>query len=258
MRGRIILILAVVISTQWVLAEKVPWASDSVLAAITARGRMLEEYDVASWHATDAVMALNPEKDSAQHYFARKSGNAWVVVFGHLNAAGDKFLILYEATQGSTSVEFKARKVDPPAEDTEFYLAAARSLDKALHDFQAEKRPYNAYVFPSESNQLYVYLLPAQTNDDIYPLGGDARYLFTADGNTMLEKRQMHKTILETKHSEASGKTVAGFHTHVLSDIPEDSDVFHVLTQKPAIPEFVRCGKHTYTVLVDGTIVRAK
>jgi hypothetical protein len=58
MGKRIILILAVVISTRFVRAEKAPWASDSVPAAIKARGRMLEEYDVAPWHAADAVQAF--------------------------------------------------------------------------------------------------------------------------------------------------------------------------------------------------------
>jgi hypothetical protein len=77
------------------------------------------------------------------------------------------------------------------------YLGAAKAFDTALHDFQGEKRPYNGAVLPAPSNQLFVYVMPAQTKAGIYPLGGDARYLITADGSTIVGKRQLHKTIME-------------------------------------------------------------
>jgi hypothetical protein len=244
------------LTAQLLWAKQDNSSNDPVLGAIVTRGRMLAEYDVAAWHATDAVRAMNPPKDNAQRFIARKTDAGWVVVFGHLNESRDGFLVLYEATQGSTPQEFKIRKCDPPVEDKAFYLAAARALDLALHDFQGEKRPYNTYVVPSETNQLYLYILPAQTISEVYPLGGDVRYLFTADGNTMLEKHQMHKTILEFRNS---GHTIAGFHIHVLSDLPEDSDVFYVLSRKPSVPEFIAGNqKHKYSILVDGTIVREK
>jgi hypothetical protein len=53
-------------------------------------------------------------------------------------------------------------------------------------------------------------------------------------------------------------KGVAGSHSHVLSDVPEDTDVFYVLTRKPSIPEFVGAGKRVFEIQVDGTIVLAK
>ena len=42
------------------------------LDAITARGRMLAEYDQASWHGTDAVMALRPDQNLVRGYLARR------------------------------------------------------------------------------------------------------------------------------------------------------------------------------------------
>jgi hypothetical protein len=114
-------------------------------------------------------------------------------------------------------------------------------------------RPYNAYAIPSETGQLYVYLLPAQTENGVYPLGGDVRYTFTADGTSLVEKRQMHKSILEFATKK---DTVSGYHTHVLSLTPEDSDVFYVLTRKPSIPEYVgTLDKRIYIVQTDGTIL---
>jgi hypothetical protein len=144
-----------------------------------------------------------------------------------------------------------------PEEDTAFYLAAAKAFDTALHDFQGEKRPYNVAVLPAPPNQLYVYVVPAQTKAGVYPLGGDVRYLITADGGSIVEKRQLHKTIMETSASSMPKDSTPawGYHTHVLSDVPEDTDVFYVLTRKPSMPEAVgTLHKKLYAISVDGTI----
>jgi len=72
----------------------------------------------------------------------------------------------------------------------------------------------------------------------------------------------MHKTILDFDYNDKSGqkgKTEAGFHTHVLSNRPEDSDVFYVLTRRPLIPEYVGTpAKKIYVIETDGTIRIAK
>jgi len=228
--------------------------SQPILPEVTERGRLLYEYDQAAWHATDAVQALHPPRESVGRYIAHKSDAGWVVAFGHLNEARDKFLIAYEADQGSTLKQFTVKKLDPPEGDTAFYLAAAKAIDTALHDFRGENRPYNVAVLPAPSNQLFVYVLPAQTKTGIYPLGGDVRYLISADGSSIFEKRQMHKAILETP-PQANVTPVEGVHTHFLSDVPEDSDVFHVLSQEPPLPELIiNVKKEQYEILTDGTI----
>jgi hypothetical protein len=69
----------------------------------------------------------------------------------------------------------------------------------------------------------------------------------------ILEKRQMHKTILE--NPPAAGKKIAaGYHSHVLSGLPEDTDIFHVLTQDPPVPEMVVTAHFMFEVMTDGTI----
>ena len=228
---------------------------ESVFPEVTARGRALYEYDEAAWHASDAVEAEHPSTEPLGRYIAHKSGAGWTVVFGRLNERRDAFLIAYEAIQGGSPQQFVLHKIDPPQADTSFYLAAAKAIDTAQHDFQGEERPYNVAVLPASSNQLYVYIVPAQTKPDIYPLGGDVRYLLSADGTTVVEKRQLHKTILEIPPSAAGTTPQGSFHTHVLSDVPEDTDVFHVLTRKPAVPEFIgTMDRKLYEITPDGTI----
>jgi hypothetical protein len=54
-------------------------------------------------------------------------------------------------------------------------------------------------------------------------------------------------------------RLAAGFHTHVLSDVPEDTDVFFVLTRRLSLPEYIGAAtKKTYTIDSDGTIYEGK
>jgi hypothetical protein len=251
MRKIIISTLLALLSVSTVLAQRNSPPSKTELAEITERGRQLAAYDVAAWHATDAVQALNPAEGSVARYLARRTDNGWTVVFGRFNEKRDKFLIAYEAMQAASPVEFTVKQYDPPKEDAGFYLSAAKASETAIADFKGENRPYNVATLPSKANQMYVYVVPAQTQNGIYPLGGDVRYLISQDGSKIVEKRQLHKAILEFQGSK---EMQAGFHTAVLDDIPEDTDVFYVLSRKPSVPEYIGTQKYVYRVESDGTI----
>jgi len=223
------------------------------LAAITERGRLLNEYDQAAWHASDAVQMANPKNVEGQRYIARKESGKWIVVFGKLNEDCGQFEISYQADEQATLRQFAVRQEPAEHQDEGFFLFAARAIELAMKDFGMANRPYNVAVLPAPAGQLYVYLYPAQTKARVYPLGGDVRYRVSPDATKILEKRQLHKTIIETS-PQPGKKPVSGFHLHVLSDLPEDTDVFHVLTQDPPLPEFVATPHFTYQVKADGTI----
>ena len=230
-------------------------ASDADLAATTTRGRLLYEYDQAAWHASDAVMALHPAEEKLGRYIAQKRDSGWVVAFGHLNDTKDAFLISVIATQGSSLQEFSVKILDTPQADTGFFLAAAKAADLAAAAFHGQNIPYNAAVLPAPNGQLYVYVIPAQTKADVYPLGADTRFLVSSDGSAIMETRQMHKSLIMNRGAIPPGATMAGgTHSHVLSDVPEDSDVFYVLTRKPPMPEFIGTQTAIYEVKPDGTI----
>lgn len=227
------------------------------LAAISERGKMLYEYDQAAWHATDAVEMANPNSVLGQRSIARKVSGNWRVVFGKLNEEGSRFEITHEANEQAALRDFAVRKEPEEREDEGFFLYAARAIELATKDLGEANRPYNVAVLPAQAEQLYVYLYPAQTEARVYPLGADLRYLVSADGTKLLEKRQMHKTVIEV--ALRPGKKVAsGSHRHVLSDFPEDTDVFHVLTEDPPIPEFIATPHFRYQVKTDGTILLEK
>lgn len=245
------IILVVLILVFPVLAQRTSPPSEADLAQITERGRQLAQYDVAAWYASDAVVATKPAEGSVARYIAKNDGSGWKVMFGELNDKRDRFLIAYEATQGANPKEFSVKKNDPPKEDKGFFLFAAKAIETALADFKGAARAYNVAVLPADSNQFYVYALPAQTKAGVFPLGGDARYLVSPDGSKIVEKRQMHISIIEF----APGPNVEGsFHTAVLDDIPEDSDVFHVLSRQPSVTELIASKQYVFQIETDGTI----
>ena len=154
---------------------------------------------------------------------------------------------------------FDVKEMTPPKEDTGFYFSAARAIDTSLKDFmehfEGERRPYNVAVLPAEKGQVWVYLVPAPTKPNVLPLGGDVRYLISQNGIKVIEKRQLHKAVIENEPPKQEGnQQVAGIHTHVLSETPEDTDVFHVLTRKPEVPEFISTEHFMFLVDVDGSI----
>ena len=246
--------LALLFSAATILAQRNTPPSKGELAEITERGRELAAYDVAAWHATDAVLALKPAEGSVERYIARKTGAGWTVVFGRFNEKRDKFLVVYEANQGANPKEFKVKKTEPPVEVADFYFYAAKAIATTLADFTGENRPYNVAVLPAKSDQMYVYVIPAPTEAGVWPLGGDARYLVSKDGSKIIEKRQLHKAIIEYGPPAEGHKTEAGFHTAVLDNIPEDTDVFFVLSREPSVPEWIMTERFVYRVEVDGTI----
>jgi hypothetical protein len=245
-------IFTLLIATAEAQASSKP--SDAELAAITARGVLLAEYDTAAWQATDAVKATHPVEGRVGRYIARKTDAGWVVDFGRLNEAGDKFLVAYEAVQTGSPAKFKVTSLDPMRGDTGWNLAAAKAIETAMRDFAATSRPYNIAALPAECEGMYVYLYPAQVKAGVYPLGADVRYHVSQDGRKIIEKRQMHKTIIESVAARKDVKVAVGYHTHVLSDLPEDTDVLLVLTRKPRVPEIVVAGAYMYTIDVNGKI----
>jgi hypothetical protein len=254
MRKAVVIAFVILLSVPVAWAQRKIPASKAELAEITERGRQLAAYDVAVWHASDAVALVKPAEGSVARYLARRQGDVWQVSFGRLNENRDKFLIAYEATQGARPVEFVVKKYDPPKEDADFYLSAAKAVETAMAEFTGEARPYNVAVLPATGDQLYVYFVPAQTKEGVYPLGSDARYLVSRDGTRIIEKRQLHKSIIEFATPPNIKVVQGGFHTAVLDDVPEDTDVFHVLSRRPSVPEWVASRKYVYRVEPDGTI----
>jgi hypothetical protein len=227
------------------------------LDGVTERGRALYAYDQAAWKGTDAFFALHPDTAGLTHYICHQSPSGWIVTFGKWNSTHDKLLVVYEATESSKTGEYKAQAFDPPREASDGLTAKERALELAIGNFKGQERPYNTAILPAPNGNLYVYIYPGQTKDTVWPLGGDVRFTISADGKQIVEKRELHKTILD-REFKPEDHTVAGVHSHVLSDLPEDTDVLYVLNRRPLMAEYIGTSKQNYVVNTDGTIAIQK
>jgi hypothetical protein len=235
--------------------------TDSQLADITARGRALAAYDFAAWHGTDAVAPLKPIPGTVTRYIARETPKGWAVAFGRLTASRDTFLIADEAVRSSTTGQFEGFTGvthAAPVVDTGYFVRAARAIDTAIVEFGPVRRSYNVAALPAPSGNWWVYLFPAPTITGVWPLGADARLMISADGRTILERRRLHNSVIEFSASSVrkpAGSTMqAGMHTAVVAEIPEDTDVNHVLSRTPKVPEYVMTDHFIYRIDTDGKI----
>ncbi|HVT39481.1 MAG TPA: hypothetical protein VHE78_10575 [Gemmatimonadaceae bacterium] len=233
---------------------KAPPSRDS-LAAISRRGFLLAQYDFVAWAASDSVTGRHPSSGLVRGYVARRRGDRWEVAFGRLSTERDTFYIAFEARQRpSDDSNFDVAAITPPRADTGYYVRAARAIAMATADFGKQPCPYNPAVLERDDGTLLVYLMPAQLQLGVYPLGADVRYLFQSDGRTILAKRRLHNMLLQYGETPGSGKLEASTHSAVLDDIPEDTDVFHVLVRQPQVPEYIVTDAFLYRLDLTGEI----
>lgn len=237
------------VSESWLSASAQPAGPDR-LAQITSRGRALAEYDDACWKATDSMMASGASQEP-RRFFARKMGNAWQIVFGKPSPDRRSFAIDYEAVWTPGTKNAFARKLAPPRIDNAGWANYSRALDTALTVYKPQRG--TNYAILQSPNGYLVYFYPGSTEPGTWLLGGDMRYLISPDATKIIESRQMHKSVIP--YSAEPGKTIAmGFHTAIVDNVPEDTDVFHVLARRPAVPELIVTRDYVYKVATNGVI----
>lgn len=229
--------------------------TEALLSGITERGRQLAEYDAAAWRASDALVAAAVQLEGkVQEYVARRGPAGWVVSFGQLSPGRDTFEVAYEAVEDSAALHrFRIVSHEPARAVQGFEVFAARAIQIAKDDFGTPPRQYNWAVLPDPKKQAFwVYATPAQVQEGMYPHGGDVRYLVSLTGDSILEKRRLHNSILEMPPEPAAE---AGMHTALMDDVPEDTDVFYVLSRRPSLPEIIVTEHYMYEIRTDGSIV---
>lgn len=229
--------------------------SDTLLAGITTRGRLLAAYDQAAWHATDAVLAVVPESTLAKvgntMVATQQVDGRWRVIFGRLSDKGDTLFVVYQANPTNRADSFVVQANNPPVVASGGECRAAAAVRLATRDFGTPQRPYNAYVLPRSDGTFWAYLLPAQTDWREFPHGADVRYLVDSIGQHILATHPMHRALLNLAIPDSA---VAGMHTVLVDDVPQDSDVFLVLVRRPRRHELVGTAHYNYEIALDGSI----
>ena len=215
----------------------------------------------SAWNATVQLMATNPDPSQVERYVAYHADSGWVVAFGKLDAQRDTFYVSTIAVPAALNGQrvdslFEFHKFDVPGPDIDFLVRATRAMDTAVVAMGAKGRAYQVAAIPTENGDWYVYLTPASDFTSSFPLGDDVRYRISSEADRILEVRRMHKGMVafdRAAHSDAARLT-AGRHKTSLRDEPEDSDIYHVLTRRPQVPEMLETRHFRYEIGVDGSI----
>jgi hypothetical protein len=242
-------------------AASVPAVTPSQLADITDRGRALAGYQRAVWRAYAQLLATRPDPRLVQRYIAYHADSGWVVAFGRLSVTRDTFYVSSVAIPAVVN----GRRVDTlftletpatPGADTDYLVRAARAIDTATALFWPSARPYEAAVLPAADGSWWVYVIPAANRAGVWPLGDDMRYRISADGRAILEARRMHVGVIEYDRTlrQEDTRFTAGVHNTLTSEVPEDTDVYHVLTRQPRVFEYVFTPRSLYMINEDGSI----
>ena len=212
--------------------------------------------DSIAWLGADAMTSLSLPADSIRRLIVRHTEAGWEVASGVLSDDGAAYLIAEIATPGIQS-PWASTLFDPPEPDTSYFARAARAIEVSIAMFHRPvARPYIATAIPSDDGPWWlVYLYPAPVVSGSWPRGGDMRFRVSADGRVITESRHLHDSI--TEYSPRAARPSSALFPReplVSGDTPEDTDVFHVIQRRPAIPELMLAGKHRYRIDVDGTV----
>jgi hypothetical protein len=203
------------------------------------------------------MAALSYPEDGVRRLITHRTSRGWEVATGHLTADGSTYLLARLAIPGMQRV-WASTVFDPPEADSGYFVRAARAIETSLVMFKPiARRPYIATVIPVEEDEpgWWVYVYPAPVADGVWPRGGDFRFRVSADGRVLTEWRLLHHAITEySVRTARSASTPPDREALVSGDTPEDTDVFHVLQRRPALPELMLAGKYHYRIDVDGTI----
>ena len=251
-RGIVALMLA---SVAWhpTLGQKPP--TDS-LDAISRRGRALAVRDSIAWLGSGAMTSLFLPTDSIRRVIVRSTDHGWEVASGALAEDSSAFLISEVAIPGIQEA-WASTFYDPPEPDTGYFARAARAIEVSIAMFaRPAPRVYVAMAIPDTNGAGWlVYIYPAPRENGVWPLGGDMRFRLSEDGREITESRRLHGSITEYSVTTARpSSALVEREPGVSGDTPEDTDVFHVLQRRPAIPELMSAGKYRYRIDVDGTV----
>jgi hypothetical protein len=131
-------------------------------------GRRIAEQNFALRQALQALERVDPEPSRVTLYITnRRDDDLWRVFFGSLDFPNRRFMVAYEAVQGSPgSEEFvvTSHPEDVPAD--EFVSRAAMALITALNAFEPPQITFYPHVFRESDGRWVTYFLP-----DLVPPG---------------------------------------------------------------------------------------
>lgn len=250
------LLLGVIIFLSTACAsEEIP--SEKVINQIIRRGQDIAGYESIAIKATDLLLATKPDQSKLRIYVAVKDNIRWFIYFGRVSDDGNSFVApyTYSCPHGSVEEMREAQDIRVVSADT---LQLARAVKLALNTIisQGANFPsYNTNVFREDDGSITVYITPGNKNPEIILLGGDYKISISPDGLKVLDTTQLHKSILEMPLSAKDDEKLAGaYHTHILNDLPTETDVAIILLNPQLAPHYILGQNRMSRIDADGRI----
>lgn len=209
------------------------------IAKIEKRGKEIANYEQAAIMATDLLLASNPDKDKLGTYVAINKNKMWAVFFG--KNIDNKFQLgyFYSCPDGEFDKMRAEKELKDVPRDVYDFTQAVNLATKAI-ELDVEFPPYNPSVFREDDGTITVYFLPGNKDPNVILIGGDFKVSISGDATKVLNKTKLHTNVLNVPINFKEGeKPEAGFHTHVLIDLPTETDVALVLMNPQMGPHFI-------------------
>lgn len=213
---------------------RAPPELEAQLSRHMKRGQELFEYERLAWVATDLLMEKKPDLSRLGLWVEMPIQNRRYIFFGRFKKAGDPkeqpdgFAVAYgfwaplgkpdevhemDLQRDIPSI-LEALKALPD-------LADAAALAKAFPS--PLQRAWNYSVFREADGTITAYLLPANSDPTIIPIGSDFRLSISSDGKKILNSVALHQSFLQLPLQKQGA---GGFHTHTLQeDLPPETDL---------------------------------
>lgn len=237
-----------------------PPADPARLRQIEERGRLLYEVDRAAWVTTDDMMErLGGRRDvPIRGWVVERDGaapRAYVVTYFGDGASGPVAWYVGRVRDGAvTGGELLPEQRRPALTPVQMRLMKAVERARRIEKYRpCTPALFNVAAIPpaGDSDAIDVYLLSAQTENDLYPFGG--HFLVRVDGNgKIVSRRKFTNTCVNIRKGEGAGEdeeVAALTITHRLDPIPTEIHVFLSLSAR--LPVYVGTGNQVWEVTGD-------
>ncbi|UCC95953.1 MAG: hypothetical protein JSW40_04185 [Candidatus Omnitrophota bacterium] len=242
-----------------VYAERILPSSQD-LARIEKRGRQIAEYQGVV-EDVQSIFFAGAFADRNTIPIAIKKADKWTVYFGTFAKRRNKFevieVLIYPDVYSSESTQIDLEKLPKRIRTPREVVQRAGAIRCVLESLSVQEQSfqYNISVFREIDKTITVYLTPKSHNPEVILLGGDWKVSVAPGGSRVLNKTQLHRSTLEMSLRQQKDKElVGGFHTHVLGDLPTETDVALILLHPELGPHFIKGRQWLSIVNKDGKI----
>jgi hypothetical protein len=236
-------------------------AEKASLRAAADRGRLLFELDRAAWVTTDDMLQRFRRRDMPiKGWVVERDGpESYRVTYYGDGPAGPVAWYSGSVRSGKvTTAQVFPEAARPPLTAAQLRLKQAADVARGFTEYQpCTPARFNVALVPPASPEAPIdaYLLSAQTETNVYPVGGHYRLTIGPDGKVASHRRFMNSCMNVDTASPGKGATpVALVLTHLLDPVPTEIHVWSSLAMGK--PIFVGTARPQRIWSVEGDRIR--